>query len=293
MLFRAALAALLAPVPLVATAGGADAAPRAPAAPVTASSGDGTDWRCRPPAAHPNPVVLLHGLTGTGEGSWTYLGPRLRDAGYCVFTPTYGRITPDVEIGGLAPIAQSAQEVAAFVDQVRAATGAARVDIVGHSEGGFLGLYLPKVLGLSGQVERVVALAPPTHGTTVSGLVTFADVLGIRPLVDELLRTFGCAACADTLPGAPPVAALTAGPIARPGVAYTIVATRADLVVTPSGSAFVREPGVRNVHVQDVCPFDPVGHVGLALDRSVLGIVLNALDPAHARPVHCGVGIPF
>lgn len=291
-LFRAALAALLALVPLAATAGGASGAPGAPSG-RSALVADGTDWRCRPPAAHPNPVIVLHGLAGTAESGWAYLGPQLKAAGYCVFTLTYGRVSPDVEIGGLAPIARSAGEVATFVGRVRSATGAARVDIVGHSEGGFLGLYVPKVLGLGGQVGRVVALAPPTHGTTVSGLTQFADLFGIRPLVDELLRVFGCDACRDVLPGGRAVVALNDGPVAQPGVAYTIVATRFDVVVTPASTAFVRESGVRNVYVQDVCPNDPVGHTGMALDRSVLGIVLNALDPAHPRPVACAVGLPF
>lgn len=300
-LFRAALAALLALVLSATTVGGAGATSRASSASAasTGSSGssvaaeDGTDWRCRPSAAHPNPVVVLHGLSGTSESTWTYLSPQLVNAGYCVFTLTYGRVSPDIELGGLAPIANSAREVAAFVGRVRSATGAARVDIVGHSEGGFLGLYIPKVLGLSGQIGRVVALAPPTHGTTVSGLTQFADLFGVRPLVDELLRRFGCAACADVLPGSRVVTTLNTGPVAQRGVAYTIVATRLDVVVTPPATAFVAEPGVRNVFVQDVCPRDPVGHTGLALDRSVLGIVLNALDPAHPRPVDCAVGLPF
>lgn len=286
---RAALAALLATALFTTTSGGVDAAPAVAASdPV-----DGTDWSCRPSRAHPNPVVMLHGLTGTSEANWTYLAPELVANGYCVFTLTYGRVAPDIDLGGMGPIAESAEEVADFIGRVRNATGADRVDIVGHSEGGFIGLYVPKVLGLSGAVGRVVALAPPTHGTTVSGLTVFADFFGIRPLLDYVLRVFGCDACSDALPGSPTVAALTTGPIAQPGVDYTIVATRYDVIVTPTATAFVPEPGVDNLYVQDVCPYDPVGHVGLALDPSVLGIVLDALDPAHAGPVACGFGPPF
>jgi triacylglycerol esterase/lipase EstA (alpha/beta hydrolase family) len=286
---RAALAALLATTLLATTGGGAGAAPGV----ASSSPVDGTDWSCRPSAAHPDPVVMLHGLTGTSEANWTYLAPQLVAHGYCVFTLTYGRVSPDVDMGGMGPIADSAREVADFVGRVQAATGAARVDIVGHSEGGFIGLYLPKVLGLAGVVGRVVALAPPTHGTTVSGLTDFADFFGIRPLLDYVLRVFGCHACADALPGSATVAALTTGPIAQPGVDYTIVATHYDAIVTPTGAAFVPEPGVHNVNVQDVCPYDTVGHIGLALDPSVLGIVLNALDSAHAGPVSCWFGPPF
>jgi triacylglycerol esterase/lipase EstA (alpha/beta hydrolase family) len=286
---RAALAALLVTALFTTTSGGAGASPGV----ASSDPVDGTDWSCRPSRAHPNPVVMLHGLTGTSESNWTYLAPELVANGYCVFTLTYGRVSPDIDLGGMGPIAESAEEVADFIGRVRAATGADRVDIVGHSEGGFIGLYVPKVLGLSGDVGRVVALAPPTHGTTVSGLTDFADFFGIRPLLDYVLRVFGCDACADALPGSPTVAALTAGPIAQPAVDYTIIATHYDGIVTPTATAFVPEAGVDNLYVQDVCPADRVGHIGLALDPSVLGIILNALDPAHAEPVACWFGPPF
>lgn len=288
---RAALGALL----VISLSGAAaPAAQSAPPEPPAAYAGltDGTDWSCRPSAAHPNPVVMLHGLTGTSESNWAYLAPELVASGYCVFTVTYGQLTPGATVGGMGPIAESAQQVADFVGRVRAVTGAARVDIVGHSQGGFIGLYLPKVLGMADRIGRVVALGPPTHGTTVSGLTDFADAFGIRPLVDFLLRAGGCDACADALPGSPTVTALTTGPIAQPGVAYTIVATRYDTVVTPPDTSFVREAGVQNLYVQDVCPYDPVGHTGMAIDLSVLNIVRNALDPAHAGPVFCWFGPP-
>jgi hypothetical protein len=53
------------------------------------------------------------------------------------------------------------------------------------------------------------------------------------------------------------------------------------------------EPGVTFFDVQDVCPLDPVGHIGLAPDPSVLPMVTNALDPAHPQPVVCGTGQPY
>ena len=58
-------------------------------------------------------------------------------------------------------------------------------------------------------------------------------------------------------------------------------------------TSFIREPGVHDVFVQDTCPADPVGHVGLAFDNGVARMVANALDPAHAAPVACVVGLPF
>ncbi|MEV6413027.1 alpha/beta fold hydrolase [Kribbella sp. NPDC051718] len=251
------------------------------------------DWSCKPSAAHPNPLVLLHGLGGNGPGNYSFLGPYLAAKGYCAFTLTYGQATPVIPVGGTVSIVQSSAEIEAFVDRVRASTGAAKVDIVGHSEGGFQSLYGPKVRGYAGKVGRVVALAPPTHGTTFGGLVSVGDYLGLRPLVDQVLREFGCPACDEIIVGGAEVAKLTTGPIAQAGVKYTVIASRADLLVTPHETSFIRESGVTNQYVQDTCPLDPVGHVGLAFDPTVAQLVSNALDPSHASRVLCGFGPPL
>lgn len=260
---------------------------------VAAPSSGFDNWACKPSAAHPNPLVLLHGLGGNGPGNYSFLGPYLAAKGYCAFTLTYGQATPAIPVGGTVSIVQSSAQIEAFVDQVRAATGAAKVDLVGHSEGAFQSLYGPKVRGYAGKVGKVVALAPPTHGTTFAGLVSVGDYLGLRPLVDRVLRDFGCPACDEIIVGGSEVAKLTAGAIAQPGVKYTVIASRLDALVTPHETSFVREPGVKNQFVQDTCPLDPVGHVGLAFDPTVAQLVANALDPARARPVLCGFGPPL
>jgi pimeloyl-ACP methyl ester carboxylesterase len=266
-----------------------------PAPSVAAAPSSGfNDWSCRPSATHPDPVVMLHGLGANGEANFaSYLGPYVADLGYCVFAPTYGQVSPQLPVGGLVSIADSAAEIEAYLDEVLGATGASRTDLVGHSEGGLHALYGPKVLGYADQVDAVVALAPPTHGTDLSGLVTLGDLLGLSGPLRQAVREFGCAACDDMLLDGAAVQALNAGPIAQAGVDYTIIATRTEVVVTPYDSAFVHEPGVANVTVQDVCPLDPVGHAGLAFDSGVAQMVANALDPDSAQPVRCGTGLPF
>jgi pimeloyl-ACP methyl ester carboxylesterase len=231
------------------------------------------DPDCRPSSAHPNPVVLLHGMTANANGNWGYHAPRLADAGYCVFAPNYG---VQAGMGGTAPIQDSAREIAAYIDQVLATTGAAKVDLAGHSEGGFLSLYIPKMLPYAGKIGKVVPLGPPTHDTT-GNLV--------RNLVPGQIMP---PASGDAW------AELANGPIAQPGIAYTIIATKNETFVLPPEAAFVREPGVRNIFVQDVCPLDLVGHVALAWDPVVTQLMLNALNPATAKPVQCGTsGLPF
>ena len=136
----------------------------------------------------------------------------------------------------------------------------------------------------------MVALAPPTHGTTFADLITVADDLGVRSQVDQVLRTAGCAACTELTTGGSLVGPLNTGPIAQPGIAYTVIASRTDELVTPYGTEFVREPGVDNITVQDTCWLDPVGHIGLAYDAGVAIMSGNALDPAHPLPVVCALG---
>jgi hypothetical protein len=259
----------------------------------TAPSSGFNDWSCRPSAAHPDPVVLLHGLGGNGPGNFSALGPYLASAGFCAYAPTYGEAVPGVPVGGITPIPQSATGIGAFIGQVLATTGAAKADLVGHSEGGFQALYGPKfVPGEAARVARVVALAPPTHGTTFASLVTIGDDLGATPVADAIIAV-GCPACSELTTGSSLVTSLNTGPVAQPGIAYTIIASTRDELVTPYGTEFVNEPGVSNETVQAFCPLDPVGHIGLAYDTDVAQLVRNALDPAHPVPLTCSTGPAF
>lgn len=262
-----------------------------PAQAATAGGGN-NDPSCVPSAAHPEPVVFLHGLGATYYEDINVLQARVAALGYCTFSSTYGAYPGFPYVGGLQPIAESAAQIKAFVLQVLAETGASKVDIVGHSEGGFQSLYVTKTQGIADKIDKVVAIAPPTHGTTFAGLYGLAIAFGQTALVQQALRSFGCPACGDLVTGGAAVTALNAGPVAQPGVTYTVITSRYDELVTPTPTAFVREPGVTNEYVQDSCPFDRVGHIGEAYDGNVWHLVENALDPAHAASFTCTVGSP-
>jgi len=249
---------------------------------------------CRPSTAHPDPVVLLHGLGSSGSENFAVIGPYLANAGYCAFSLDYGANSAGGP-NGFATIARSAAQIAAFINRVLVNSGASKVDLVGHSEGAFQSLYVPKFEGDAASIGKVVALAPPTHGTTVQGIVTLGQILGFgtNTVDDWFTNGSTCYACTDLITGGPAVIALDTGPIAQPGIAYTVVATRFDEVVTPPSTAFVNEPGVNNSYVQDTCPFDPVGHVGIAVDTTIEQLITNALSPATAVPLACGYGPPL
>jgi len=95
-------------------------------------------WTCKPSAAHPRPVVLVHGLLGNKNTNWQTFAPLLANNGYCVFALTYGvaRGTPLPlnQLGGVTAMESSAKQLSAFVNTVLTRTHASKVDILGHSE---------------------------------------------------------------------------------------------------------------------------------------------------------------
>src|SRR5690242_20223928 len=50
----------------------------------TAPPPGANDFSCQPSAAHPNPVVLVHGLGATMGENWATYAPLLANHGYCV-----------------------------------------------------------------------------------------------------------------------------------------------------------------------------------------------------------------
>ncbi|WP_416876012.1 esterase/lipase family protein [Kitasatospora sp. SC0581] len=257
-----------------------------------ASPPGANDWTCRPTTAHPDPVVLVHGTFANRYENWLALSPLLKSLGYCVFALDYGMI-PGVTssgsglllpIGGLGPVPESAAQLGRFVDLVRTATGAAKVDIVGHSQGGMLPNYYLKFLGGGSKVGRLVGLAPSNHGTTLDGITNLVPYF---PGVADLIYTV-CKACRDQAVGSDFNMVMASRPDTVPGVRYTVISTVLDEVVTPWRTQFLSGPGVDNQVVQEHCPVSLVEHVGIAFSPTALHLVTNALDPGHATPVFCG-----
>ncbi|MEU0051741.1 alpha/beta fold hydrolase [Streptomyces sp. NPDC006184] len=270
------LTAALAAVPTAtATASASDTA---------APSAGWNDYTCKPSAAHPRPVVLVHGTLGNSVDNWLSLAPYLKSRGYCVYSLDYGQLPGVPLFHGLGPIDESAGQLAAFVDRVLAATGTAKADLVGHSQGGMMPRYYLRFLGGADKVNALVGIAPDNHGTGLSGLTR---LLPYFPGAEDLLRAT-TPGLADQIAGSAFLTRLNAGGDTVPGVRYTVIATRNDEVVTPWRSQYLTGPDVHNVLLQDLCPLDLSEHVAIGLlDRIAFHEVANALDPAHATATTC------
>ena len=256
------------------------------------------DWSCKPSATHPEPVVLLHGLGASMGTNWSQVSPLLKSRGYCVFALSYGRdpryANAIYEFGGVLAIEQSSLEIQAFVRRVLEATGAAEVDLVGHSEGTVQSGYLVRRPGFADKVRRVVALTPLWDGTNVLGvgdLYALGEPYGFSQQSAAFVASF-CAACPQFVRGGPFMRALAAGGVSVPGVHYTNIVTRYDELVIPYTSGILEEPGVTNIVVQNVCALDLSEHAWLAFDPIAHQLILNALHPPTARRPVCRLVIP-
>lgn len=260
-------------VTAIAVLAGSLAAAPAQADIVEISPPGANDWSCKPTAEHPYPVVLVPGTFESMVKNWSTLSPYLKSAGYCVFALNYGETNG---VYATAPVADSAQELGPFVDAVRAATGAKKVDLVGHSQGGMMPRYYMGFLGGAKYVHQLIGIAPSNHGTEgvivpTPGLVPDPDYTGL-----------GCAACADQQAGSAFMQKLNSIGDTVAGPSYTVISTVHDEVVVPYNSQFIDGPArqVTNITIQDKCPADVFEHDQTPNDPVVHQIVAHALGKA-------------
>ncbi|MFG2007460.1 esterase/lipase family protein [Micromonospora sp. NPDC048868] len=216
-------------------------------------------------AAAANPVIVVGGLSGIAS-AYEPLASRLRVDGYRVWVYQLPNL-------GLGDIPTSARAFSSFVGQVRASTGAAKVDVVAHSEGGLVSRYFIKNLGGTSSVDRYVSLGTPQYGTYVANIVKF---LGLGSCA-------GIVACQQMSIGSSFLAGLNAGDDTPGTVRWTAVRTLQDELVRPVDNAKLAD-GVTNVLIQSACPLRVVGHLGLVLDGTTYTVIRQALRDQPIRP---------
>ena len=204
-----------------------------------------------------DPVIIVAG-TFSPEFANRPLEARLGADGYdahIFVLPEQGR--PD--------IAETSQSLAEFVNDVLATTGAGRVDLIGHSQGGLVARYYVKELGGVDTVDTLITLGTPNYGTELAD----SDLPGGS--LDE------CEACAQMAAGSDFLNALNDGDDTIGSVEYTTIYTTFDPVVRPVENAAL-EDGATNVLVQDQCRFRLVEHIGLIFDGAVYSGIRDALE---------------
>lgn len=241
--------------------------------------------------------MLVHGTYEDAYDKWAGMSHVLAASGRCVFAPNYGRTdlldrggvaTMLPAANGVASIAQSATQLGGYIDRVRRSTGAAKVDVVSHSQGGLVVRQWMKADGgadasnpENNKIGRLVMLAAPNHGTTLEGLAWIGrqinnaglDVMGFYAWL------YG-AGPIDQSVGSPFITRLNSGRMTYPGVQYANIVSRFDEVVTPYTSAFIRSPGVHNITIQDGCSKDMSDHLTMVYSPRVISLVEGALDGA-------------
>ena len=232
------------------------------------------DWQCTPSGRRTTPVILVHGTFGDRRHLLEPLAKALLRRDFCVFSLDYGnRATGE--------ISASARQLKRFTQRVLRATGARKVSMVGHSQGGMMPRYYIKFLGGRKVVRDLVGIAPSNHGTSRTG--------GANPLT--VLFGLGCRACLQQGAGSPFLRRLNRGDETPGKVAYTQITTRHDEVVLPHTSGYL-EPGPRttNVTIQDLCPRDLAEHLFIPTSRTTIAVTLDALThrgPARASYDPC------
>ena len=125
-------------------------------------------------AAGHEPIVFVHGWNSSGS-TWNTMKSRFAADGWSpseLNAWTYNTSQSNVK---------TASQLATFIDNVRASTGAASVDLVTHSMGGLSSRYFLKNLDSTGKVDEWVSLGGPNHGTNTAYGCSQTSCVQMRP----------------------------------------------------------------------------------------------------------------
>lgn len=188
----------------------------------------------------PRPIIVLHGYA-MNRANFIVLAARLAKAG---LGPVLG-----FEYWSLGRTRSAALKLAEYVEEVRLATGAATVDLIGHSMGGVVARYYVKLLGGDGKVANLITLGSPHAGTDISAI-------GVGAPTKEL---FFNSTMLQRLDAAP-----------RPRhTRLTVIWSRSDALVPGADSA--------RVAGADELRFDDLGHLTLLTDARVAAAIAERL----------------
>lgn len=195
------------------------------------------------------PVLIIHGFLGT-RGSMYMLERRLVQDGFVCVSFNLGTLN-------VRDIRRSAFLIHRKIERILAQTPSQRIDILGHSMGGLIGLYYVKKLGGHARVRKLIMMGTPVRGTwaALAGVVT----LGLWSTSSWQL-----------LPRSRFLDELAQGPM-PPGVEVHTIAAARDWVV-PLQTTRLQGANATTV---------PLGHSSLVVSEEVYRRVVNTLRPPH------------
>jgi triacylglycerol esterase/lipase EstA (alpha/beta hydrolase family) len=200
--------------------------------------------------AHP-PVLLIHGFLGTRGSMWP-LEQRLGKEGIVVFSFNLGTFNS-------RDIRTSAFLIHRKIEAILAQTNVKKIDIIGHSMGGLIGLYYVKKLGGAAKVRKLVMMGTPARGTWVA-------LAGVATL------GLWSASSWQLLPKSRFLRELEQGPL-PPEVQYYTLAADRDWVCPPASTTV---PGATPIRVA-------LGHSSLVVSEEVFQHIVDALREPNAR----------
>ncbi|WPB77836.1 alpha/beta fold hydrolase [Archangium violaceum] len=234
-----------------------------------------------PTVAQKNPVIIVGG-TMASEIIYWILEARLRADGYTV---EFFEL-PEL---GLIDIHKGAQQLSYKVADVLLRTGAPKVNLIGHSQGGITARTYVRDFGPN-SIESLITLGSPHQGVNIE-----------KGSLLELLATvlFNCAAtpqpevCHQLVHGSTLINEINQRPAGDP-IYYTSLLTTNDIFVTPYTFGLMDNCDRTNaagqalkcnvlVQAPEQCPTNLVDHVGLASNGVVYSGIRQALEHKPVR----------
>lgn len=222
-------------------------------------------------------VFLIHGTGLTAANSW--------DETYAKILPPkgYNVCTVDLPDYALGDIQISAEYVVAIIRRMYARYKMP-IDVITHSQGGLEARWAMKYWpDIPGDLDDVVTLAAPNHGTVVANTVCLQQLAACTASVEQQRV------------GSKFLAALNRNESVPKGVSLTNVYSLTDEVVVEEAPLFTSAVnGASNILIQSICPVHATTHIMELADPVAYAIVMDAFThkgPAEASrisPAVCG-----
>lgn len=228
-------------------------------------------------AGGPLPIIMVNGTGETQGFNWSVGAPTLANAGYKVYTFNYGSPHPLLPFQSTADIRASARQLDAEIQRVLAETGAPKVVLIGHSQGGgILPAYYINRMNGAATVSHLIGIAPSNHGTNFNSLAGVLRVPVLGAVLRAAVNLFG-PAFMQQMDSSRFQREVYRDGDTRAGVVYTTIASRLDAIVTPYTRQVLDGPNVTNLVMQDQYPGFIGGHLNMLVTPQLWDTVLAAL----------------